>query len=194
MQAKFSELVVSGSFALVKGFLLGFKGGSETDFSYFFHRKSGIRRDTLAELLKEVLDLDNYVHLCLEDRVVPDFKRAVAEAEPLVGIKIKNERPIKEARFDFSFIIKNREAAGKVKQVLAELPEGVELLDYEPVEETHDDKSAIGGYAPEVPYQLKGSGTVRGEFGGVIELFLTAKRMPEGQLVLLSDMVLGFED
>ena len=192
MQAKFSELVVSGSFALVKGFLLGFKGGSETDFSYFFHRKSGIRRDTLAELLKEVLDLDNYVHLCLEDRVVPDFKRAVAEAEPLVGIKIKNERPIKEARFDFSFIIKNREAAEKVKQVLAELPEGVELLDYEPVEETHGDKSAIGGYAPGSSYQFKGCGTARGEFGGVIELFLTAKRMPEGQLVLLSDMILGF--
>ena len=70
MQEKFTELVVSGSFALVKGFLLGFKGGSETDFCYFFHRKSGIRRDTLVELLKEVLDLDNYVHLCLEDKVV----------------------------------------------------------------------------------------------------------------------------
>ena len=194
MQAKFTELVVSGSFALVKGFLLGFKGGSEADFDYFFHRKSGIRRDTLAELLKEVLDLDNYVHLCLEDTVVPAFKRAVAEAEPLVGIRIKNERPVKEARFDFSFVIKNREAAEKVKQVLAELPEGVELLDYEPVEETHDDKTGIGGYAPEFPYQFKGSGTVRGEFGGVIELFLTAKRMPEGQLVLLNDIALGFED
>ncbi len=194
MQAKFTELVVSGSFALVKGFLLGFKGGTGTDFSYFFHRKSGIRRDTLAELLKEVLDLDNYVHLCLDDKVVPDFKRAVAEAEPLVGIKIKNQRPITGARFDFSFSINNREAAEKVKEVLADLPEGLELLGYEPVEEIHEENAAIGGYAPQHTYRFKGNGTLLGDFGGVMEMFLRAKRMPEGQLVLLSDLILEFED
>ena len=116
MEAKFSELVISGSFALVKGFLLGFRGGTGKDFDYFFHRKSGIRRDTLAELLKEVLDMDNYVHLCLEQAVVQDFKQAVAGAEPLVGVKIKKARPIKLGRFDFSFVINNREAAEKVKE------------------------------------------------------------------------------
>jgi len=194
MQAKFSELVISGSFPLVKGFLLGFRGGTGRNFNYFFHRKSGIRRDTLAELLKEVLDMDNYVHLCLEEAVVQDFRQAVAQAEPLVGIKIKKERPIKLGRFDFSFKINNREAAEKVKEVLANLPQGVELQGYEPEETVHEDATTLGGYAPEHSYQLKGSGTITGEFGGVIELFLTAKRMPEGQLVLLSDLVLGFED
>ena len=194
MQAVYRELVISGSFALVKGFLLGFKCGSASDFIFFFHRKSGIRRDTLAELVKEVLDLDNYVHLCLEDGVVPKFKEAIEKAAPLVGLKIIKERLIKQGRFDFSFAINNREAAEKVKEVLAGLPEGVELVDYEPIEEIHDDSAAVGGYAPQHPYQLRGCGTIRGQFGGVIDLFLRAKRMPEGELMLLSELVLGFED
>jgi hypothetical protein len=192
MQEKFTELVVSGSFALVKGFLLGFKGGSRIDFDYFFHRKSGIRRDTLAELLKEVLDMDNYVHLCLEDKVVEDFRQAVEQAEPLVGIKIKNARPISQCMFNFSFVINNREAADRVKEVLSVLPEEVEVIGYQPEEDTHEDESSVGGYAPQHTYQFKGSGIVKGEFGGVMELYLKAKRMPEGQLVLLSDLVLGF--
>jgi hypothetical protein len=194
MPKGYRELVVAGSFALVKGFLLGFRCGTGKEFSYFFHRKSGIRRDTLAELVKDVLELDNYVHLCLEEDIVESFKEAVAKAGPVVGIEIRNVRPIKEARFDFSFRINNREAADKIKDMLNNLPQGVKIEGYEPQELTHEKGGkVIGGYAPFHAYGFKGSGVVRGDFGGVMELFLRVKRMPESELMLLGDIVLNFE-
>ena len=84
MEKAYTELVIAGPFALVKGFLMGFRCGIETEFNYFFHRKCGIRRDTLAELVKEALDMDNYVHLCLENDVLDRFREAVEKAQPVV--------------------------------------------------------------------------------------------------------------
>jgi len=195
MQEDYTELVVEGSFALVKGFLIGFRYGSGNEFNYFFHHKSGIRRDTLAELLKEILDMDNYVHLCLEKNIVDIFKQAVLKAKPLIGIDVKKERQIKEARFNFSFSINNREAAERIKEMLNKLPPGVELEDYQPQEESHPEgEGGTGGYAPLHPYSFKSDGTVKGNFGAVMELFLKAKRMPESELMFLSEIVLGFED
>ena len=193
MEKAYTELVIAGPFALVKGFLMGFRYGSETEFGYFFHRKSGIRRDTLAELVKEALEMDNYVHLCLENDVLKRFRKAVGKTRPAIGLEIKNERLIKEAHFDFSFNISNREAAKNVKQILENLPPGVKLEGYEPQEETHPEgESKIGGYAPLHPYTFKGSGRISGDFGAVMELFLKAKRMPESGLVLLSEIALSF--
>jgi len=193
MEKAYTELVIAGPFALVKGFLMGFRCGSETEFGYFFHRKSGIRRDTLAELVKEALEMDNYVHLCLENDVLERFRKAVEKTRPAIGLEIKNERPIKEAHFDFSFDISNREAAKNVKQILENLPTGVKLEGYEPQEETHPEgESRSGGYAPLHPYTFKGRGRIRGDFGSVMELFLKAKRMPESDLVPLREIMLSF--
>jgi hypothetical protein len=194
MGKAYTELVIAGPFALVKGFLMGFRYGSETEFGYFFHRKSGIRRDTLAELVKEALEMDNYVHLCLENDVLERFRKAVGKTRPEIGLEIKNERLIKEAHFDFSFDISNSEAAKNVKQILENLPPSLILEGYEPHEEIHpeEEKSKIGGYAPLHPYTFKGSGRISGDFGAVMELFLKAKRMPESGLVLLSEIALSF--
>jgi len=196
MEKAYTELVIAGPFALVKGFLMGFRCGMGTEFGYFFHRKSGIRRDTLAELVKEVLDMDNYVHLCLENDVLDRFRKAVEKTRPLIGIEIKNERQIKQARFDFSFNISNIQAAERVKQILSNLPPEVKLEEYKPLEKTHpeEEKSKIGGYAPLHPYTFKGCGRVVGDFCAVMDLFLKAKRMPESDLVLLSEITLDFAD
>ena len=193
MEKAYTELVVAGPFALVKGFLMGFRCGSDREFSYFFHRKSGIRRDTLAELVKEVLEMDNYVHLCLENDVLDTFRKAVEKNRTSIGLEIKNERPIKEARFDFSFNISNRDAAGNIKRLLSDLGPDVKLEGYEPQEETHPEgESKIGGYAPLHSYTFKGCGRISGDFGAVMELFLKAKRMPESDLMLLSEITLDF--
>lgn len=193
MEKAYTELIIAGPFALVKGFLMGFRCGSDREFSYFFHRKSGIRRDTLAELVKEALEMDNYVHLCLENDVLDMFRRAVEKTRASIGLEIKNERPIKEARFDFSFNISNRDAAENVKRILSGLGPDVKIEGYEPQEETHPEgESKIGGYAPLHPYTFKGCGRISGDFGAVMELFLKAKRMPESDLMLLSEITLDF--
>ena len=193
MSKDFTELVIDGNFDLVKGFLLGFKCGTDSEFEYFFHHKSGIRRDPLAGLIKGVLSLDTAAHLCLESAALDQFRKAVEKSRPIIGLEIEKEQPIKEAYFNFSFSISNREAAGRLKAILGAIPPDLTLEEYEPREEEHGGKSSrTGGYAPLHAYTFKGDGTARGNFGAVMELFLKIKRMPESELVLVSEIVLGF--
>ena len=196
MSSAYSELVISGPFALVKGFLLGYRSGSGIDFGYFFHRKAGIRRDTLAELVKEALDLDNFVHLCLERTAVEGFKKAVKNGGGTVGIQVTKERKIKAARFDFSFNVNNRELADEVKKDLDHLPEGVHLEDYEPEErrEKSREEETTAGYAPLHKYTFRGHGTVAGDFDGVMKLYVKTRRGPDREAILAGDISLDFED
>ncbi len=191
MSTRFKELVISGSFGLVKGFLLGYRSGRGTDFRYFFHRKSGIRRDTLGELVKEVFDMENLVHVCIEESEAGGFKNAVTQNSAAVGMEVKKEREIKGARFDFSFSVSDRDFAARLKQALLDLPPGVAIEGYHPEEKENKSVRAYGTLAD---YTFVGQGTIAGEFDGVMDFFLRIKRTPEGQKVLISDMALEFED
>jgi hypothetical protein len=196
MAASFKELVIGGQFALVKGFLVGYRFGTGKEFKYFFHRKSGIRRDTLSELVKEVLELDNHVHVCIEQDAVDGFRAAVGKASPVLGLALKAERSIQGAHFDFSFKINNRQVADDVKKALGSLPAAVEIRDYKPVEK--EDKTVrdggTAGYAPLHEYTFGGQGVVAGDFDGVMEVFLRLKRLPDSGVVLVNDIGLEFAD
>ena len=193
MGKSFTELVIAGSFDLVKGFLIGFRCGTGEEFSYFFHNRSGIRRDTLGEALKDILAIEYHVHLCMEDTVLERFKKAVAATSPQIGLKIVAEKPIWSARFDFSFSINNRETADNVKKLFAGIPKTVALENYQPGEEDFaEHEKAVGGYAPLHRYTFKGSGSAHGEFGSVMELYLAAHRIPGKDLVLTGDIMLEF--
>jgi len=197
MSTRFKELVISGPFGLVKGFLLGYRAGSGGDFRYFFHRKSGIRRDTLAELVKEVLEVENYVHVCLEESAVDGFRRAVNACRESLGLDVSEEKPIRGARFGFSFSLNNRELADQVKKAFAALPEGVHLEGYAPEEKDSEYLAHHGGtvgYAPLHDYTFQGQGVAVGDFDGVMDLFLRARRMPQSSAVLLGEMSLEFGD
>lgn len=197
MSTRFKELVISGPFGLVKGFLLGYRAGSGGDFRYFFHRKSGIRRDTLAELVKEVLEVENYVHVCLEESAVKGFQGAVEVYRESLGLEVSQVRAIKGASFGFSFNLNNRGLAEQVKKALDALPDGVHLKDYAPEEKgSSKDKTdeATGGYAPLHEYTFRGQGVAEGDFDGVMDLFLRARRMPQSNVLLLGEMSLEFEN
>jgi len=90
MSAKFSEIVIEGSFMLVKGFILGFLSSRESTDRYFFHRKVGIRRETFREMLKEFFELDNYAHVCLDNSLVDEFKEASKLFTSVTGNEIKS--------------------------------------------------------------------------------------------------------
>ena len=66
MEKTFSEIVIEGPFILVKGFLIGFRSAMDP-FDYFFHRKAGIRRETLRDVMVDLFELENLVHVCVEE-------------------------------------------------------------------------------------------------------------------------------
>ena len=84
METTFTELVIKSPFLLVKGFLMGFMQGRGESFPYFFHRKAGITRETLGEMLRELFAFDSHTHICLPDHVINEFELALKNVEPII--------------------------------------------------------------------------------------------------------------
>lgn len=107
MSNQFSGLIIKAPFLFVKGFLLGFMHGRNMNFDYFFHRKSGIKRETLGEIIKELPAIDCYTDLCLPNNIVDDFEKSLKQIDPGIGVTLEDKRKIKDARFTFSFKLFN---------------------------------------------------------------------------------------
>jgi hypothetical protein len=194
MVKSFSEIVIEGHFGLVKGFLMGFLYGSEKEFSYFFHRKSGIRRETLKDLLKELFEFENFVHLCIESSKVSKFIKAIENSNDKIGLQVQSVKKIKSAGFNFSYEVFNEEIAYEIKNLFLEDAKKVKLQNYKPV--NIKDKEAIGieGYAPEHHFIGRGSGQVKGNFLYVMELYLKIKRCKSSELIISNDIILQLEN
>jgi len=194
MAASFSELIIEGQFALVKGFLMGFYFGSEKPLKYFFHRKHGIRRETFGEFLKEMLEMDTYTHVCIEDNIVARFISAIERSEDKIGLKVKAVRNIKAAKFEFSYDLFNEDQARQANEIFSNVPPGVTLSGYQPKELRESDAKGMEGYAPVHEYESSASGTVEGNFGGVMDLFLAIKRSDLAENINCSEITLDLEE
>jgi len=184
---------MEGPFLLVKGFLLGFLAGVKPDGRYFFHRRAGIRRDTFREFIKELFELENYQHLCLQSDLVDRFKEATKLYSKVTGLDIKSVKKIKSARFSFAYELFNEELSKKAKQILESLPDTVKVIDYHPLEIKEEEGKGLESYAPLHDFTARGKGTVTGDFEGVIDLFLKIKRSEFADFVVLTDVKLELE-
>jgi hypothetical protein len=195
MQHSFSELVMSGSFSVIKGFLLGFLSHHAPSAQYFFYQKSGIiRHDSLAGHLKDFLEIEQRVYLCLEDEVYHAFEASVEWAGQKIGIGILERKPIASADLDFSFIIYNREIAEACQKVFTDIPPGVTLHGFSPEEEIDEKAPEISFTGSAHPYCYKGQGTLSGAFSGIVELFLRSKRSRCSDFIDCGKIQLHFEE
>lgn len=192
MSKQFSEIVIEGGFMLAKGFLLGFLSQQEGDTKYFFHRKSGIRRETFRELLKEFFELDNHVHVCLQQDLVEKFEKATKLYADVTGNKIKSVKPIKGASFSFSYEFFNEDLAAEAKSILENLPAGVKLVDYVPYEEVDTEGAGVEAYAPLHEFTSGARGKLTGEFEEVMDVFLKIKKSDLAQSIMCSEVSLEF--
>lgn len=115
------ELVLSSPFILAKGFLMGFLSGAGRSATYFFSRRHGIQTETLAEHLKEWLGFENTVHLCLEKEITPAFIDALEANREKLGIEVVSCRLIKQARFEISARLCDRDSAERFRTGLQQL-------------------------------------------------------------------------
>lgn len=193
MEKTFSELIIKGNFTLVKGFLVGYLCGAAPDAVYFFHRKKGvIRRDTLMGLVKGFLEVEDVVYLCLEDGAVEGFKKAVAAAEEKIGISIVECNKIKDAEFPFSFEVYSKEMADECREIFSNPPDVIKISDFAPVELVDEKVSPIGYHSEKHPYRYGGKGTVKGDFYGIVDLFLKCKRSNCSQFIECDEIKLNY--
>jgi hypothetical protein len=194
MQKSFSELVIEGQFVLVKGFILGFLHGSDHEFDFFFHRKYGIRRETFKEFIKELFEFDSHVHVCLENNVLPKFLKAIEKSKEKIGLEVKSVRAISSANFSFSFEIFNEELAKETEKLFKNIPAGLKVTGYKPIEEVENDAVGIEAYAPAHSFVLRGSGTANGNFHDIMVLFLNIKRSNASESIICSEIKLELEE
>jgi len=192
MSTAFSEIVIEGPFMLVKGFLLGFLSEKQVKNPYFFHRKAGIKRDTLRDFLKELFELDSYAHLCLRTDLVESFKSATEFYTQITGMKIQSVKPIKSASFTFAYELFNEEIAAEAKNLLSDLPGDIKIEGYQPFEQKDESGVGMEAYAPLHEFIARGKGNVNGEFSSVIDLFLKIKRSKISESIITSKMALEF--
>jgi hypothetical protein len=195
MKTTFTELVIEGPFILVKGFLMGYWATQDHPPRYFFHRKAGIRRQTLRDLMVELFELENMVHLCLEDSAVPTFEVALEKAGRIIGLKVRSKRKVLSASFQFSYEVYNRELADACQELIQGLPEGVSLSGHEPIEEVthHAGPELSAGYAPEPLFALRGKGNAQGDFDGLIKFYLACRHSKAAPFMLLGEVDLTLE-
>jgi hypothetical protein len=192
MSTPFTKLIIKAPFLFVKGFLMGFMHGRNVSFDYFFHRKSGIRRETLGEIVKEFLVMDCYTDLCLPSNIVNHFETALNKIDSSIGVSISEKREILRAEFSFSFEIFNQDTAKVVKQLFDFPPPTVELINFNPIEKKEEQLVGIHEYTHLHPYVYQGDGIAKGGFEGIMNLYLTIKRSEQARNILCSEIQLYF--
>ncbi|MDZ7316688.1 MAG: hypothetical protein ONB24_11225 [candidate division KSB1 bacterium] len=192
MAERFYEIVVDAPFLLTKGFLMGYMQGSGKSFKYFFHRRHNIRRETMGEIVKELLHLECQTHLCLPESAVDEFEKALANAFEQLHTSIKQKRLIKSASFSFSYHVYAEERVGPCKEIFRSLPPGVELRNFQPVELRANLPAGVAEYTTLNTFCYEGSGVAAGDFEGIMELYLRIKRHSLCDSFLVSEIDLQF--
>jgi hypothetical protein len=130
-----------------------------------------IQVDSALEELVETFVSGKDCTVLVRSDSVEALLQALVPWEHRLSVQLKARTPIASASFSFSFKFYARQEANAVRQIFENLPDGVTISDdYQPRERS--DAAATGPelYAPTHDYEFSGSGTVRGELRGVLQV------------------------
>jgi len=179
MEKKYYEIVLEGHYNAIYGLLNGFLLGKNRDWIFHFSKKAGIKTETLSEIIVDWISLKNKIHhVILEDSFYKELKKSVEktnksrkEKSEFVNLKyLKSAKLIKKAQFNFHAKTFARQYAGEMKLMVKNLPAGIVLQNYKPVEKEVKDAKGVELYAPEHEYTFEASGTISGSVDKVIAL------------------------
>ncbi len=189
---EFVELVIESPFILFKGFLMGFIEGSGEKPVYFFSKKTGIKTETLVESLKVWFGFETLVHVCVEVKFADNLKKALENTFDKLGMKVKSEKPIKSASFDFKVTLYHKKDAKRFEELIHNLPDGVILDEFtKDIDEDKDAAKEKGVYTVDHAYIYKAEGEIVGNFHGVVDVFLKMKDFPH---IELEEVHLNFDE
>lgn len=194
MSQKFSHVLMTAPFLVVKGFILGYMQGKEQEFPFFFHHKYGIKHESLGEMMREVLHMECHTHLCLPEAILPELKKALAAVYDRLSITIKSEQLIKSASFSFSYHIYTEERSGACKDLFRVIPDGVALVNHHPTEFRGTGVMSVPEFGKINQYCYEGNGTAKGDFAAIIALYTKIKQHTLCDSVLVSEILLEYEE
>lgn len=194
MKKRYFELVFEGHYKTIYGLLEGFILGKDKNWKYFFSKNSGIKTETLSEIIAEWITFKTKMHhVIMEEKFFNEFCTSLKQWKdhPLINVKyIKSARLILNASFEFQFKTYGRKYGDEIKALLNYLPKGLELHNYNPMEKETETAKGIEQYAPEHDYAFEGSGIISGE---IDELINFRDKLGENPLVETRFIILTLE-
>jgi hypothetical protein len=190
MTKKYYEVVLEGSYELVKGFVLGYLEGKGIEGDAVFEQEYHIKGEGRLEQIMRMLNVkENEIRVIIGEGVGLMLREAIERRKADLNLKVRSIRPVTGARFNFRYKTFSKEFVEKLKATFANLPPGVELKGYEPVEVIQLDAKGVEAYAPLHDYEIKASGEVIGPAKEVIDFY---DQIEHNELIELDEIQLEF--
>lgn len=188
MNKEYVEVVLEGSFDLIKGFVIGFMEGRNISGGVVFEDAERVREgDALVRLLRFVRLQEDQVHLIVDAGIHELLEEAHQHRENELPIKIVSVRKIGGVWFEFRYRAYSPPAGEELEGLFRSLPEGLQLEGYEPRETVRPSAKGIEAYAPEHAYEVEAAGKIRGPAKETIDFY---NRLERYELIELGDIVI----
>ena len=179
-QPAFHELVVEGQYVNLRSFITGYflgKGLRSTGAIVLFNKEHHIKRESLSSVIKTWLSgHELLVHLLVRSDHHRPLVRALKRGGETLGFEIRSDRKVARAAFDFRFIAYSKAHAQKLRRIVENLPEGVRLRGYKPLETIDEEAQGVEAYTPVHDYQISAKGRVSGPLPGVLKVHEKARQ------------------
>jgi len=170
------EMAGSGTQAV--GFVEGLRIGSGHKGPVWFAGYEELGIDGFLNKLQEALNLE--LHAVMTEEFADQVAAALEDA-PLVTLRICEVSRLESAELGFKYKCFTREQAEEIRAIVKrDLPEGVELQDYEEEETVNPGAEGVELYTPTHDYELVGKGRYMGAIPGIVDL---AHRLAENELI-----------
>ncbi|MGB4549457.1 MAG: hypothetical protein WBI10_11115 [Syntrophales bacterium] len=190
MTETYYEVVVEGSFDLIKGFVLGFLQGRRIEGEAVFSAERHIRRsEGVIQLLRQLTRRGNKSSIIIGRGVGRLLREALERIGDDLDLKVLSVREIKSAHFDFEFRTYAKKAGESLEETFRKLPPGVTLEGFDLKEDVHPEAKGVEAYAPLHHYEIRGKGRVAGDAKAVIDFY---DRIEHNELIKLGDIRLEF--
>jgi hypothetical protein len=191
MRIKWYEIVIEGSFDLIKGFIVGLFEGRKIGGAIIFERDHHVKReDGLEHLLRAIHIEEDRVHILMSESTFRILDQALNNRKHETPLKVVSKKEIVRAHFNFAYAAYAKRFGNELKELFSNLPEGARLEGYQPEEIERETKDSTAGYAPLHKYEIKAKGRVSGPAKGVIDFY---DRLEHNALIELEEIELEFQ-
>jgi hypothetical protein len=190
MTKKYYEVVIEGSFDLIKGFVLGFLQGKGIEGEAVFSAERHIKQsEGIGQLLRQLTRRGDKSSIIIGEGVGRLLQEALARIGDDLDLEVLSVREIKAAHFDFDFRTYAKKAGEGLKEIFQNLPAGVTLEGFELQEDVRPEAKGVEAYAPLHHYEIRGKGRVTGDAKAVIDFY---DRIEHNELIELDEIRLEF--
>jgi len=165
MAITFTEIMIKGEPALIKGFVIGFLEGRGDKGNTFVEEEGRIEEDSPLHMIMHFFSgHPHMVPVIAEAGMVESLCKALQNRKEEIPAEVISVRDVTSAFFEFEYKTFSEEVGKSLLAFFSNLPSGVRIkAGYQPQEKITPEGKGVEAYAPLHDYELKGSGIVQGE-------------------------------